>query len=179
MAVNKPVGDNARKSAVKKRSQVKTNLGSATAWTKRSKKVSEFMAVKKPAKNAVAGRERQSFREEARTRKVSCRAVITCCNGGCRARPLTPFRLDYQRQVDPASIVSTIALSVADAKPLYFRLPPFERTGGFELWTARVSTTFVQSAAALPTLEMSKRHSAGVGSARSISSGCRRTDCSE
>ncbi len=65
------------------------------------------------------------------------------------------FRLDYQRQVDPANIVSTIALSVADAKPLYFRLPPF-KAGGFELWTARVSTTFVQSAAALPTLEMSE-----------------------
>ncbi len=37
MAVNKPVGDNARKGAVKKRSQVKTKLGGATAWTKRSK----------------------------------------------------------------------------------------------------------------------------------------------
>jgi hypothetical protein len=33
MAVNKPVGDNARKGAVKKRSQVKTKLGEATAWT--------------------------------------------------------------------------------------------------------------------------------------------------
>ena len=29
MAVNKPVGDNARKGAVKKRSQVKTKLGGA------------------------------------------------------------------------------------------------------------------------------------------------------
>lgn len=38
MAVNKPVGDNARKGAVKKRSQVKTRLGGATAWTKRSRR---------------------------------------------------------------------------------------------------------------------------------------------
>jgi hypothetical protein len=50
MAVNKPVGDNARKGAVKKRSQVKTKLGGATAWTKRNKKGGKFMAVKKPAK---------------------------------------------------------------------------------------------------------------------------------
>ncbi len=37
MAVNKPVGDKARKGAVKKRTQLKTKLGGATAWTKRSK----------------------------------------------------------------------------------------------------------------------------------------------
>ena len=56
MAVNKPVGDNARKGAVKKRSQVKATLGGATAWTKRSKKSGEFMAVKKPAKKAKAAK---------------------------------------------------------------------------------------------------------------------------
>ena len=49
MAVNKPVGDNARKGAVKKRTQLKTKLGGATAWTKRNKKGGKFMAVKKPA----------------------------------------------------------------------------------------------------------------------------------
>jgi hypothetical protein len=32
MAVNKPTGDNARKGAVKKRSQLKTTFG-ASAWT--------------------------------------------------------------------------------------------------------------------------------------------------
>ena len=32
MAVNKPAGDNARKGAVKKRSQVQTKLGGASAW---------------------------------------------------------------------------------------------------------------------------------------------------
>jgi hypothetical protein len=52
MAVNKPKGDNARKGAVKKRTQLKTELGGATAWTKRSKTSGEFMAVKKPAKKA-------------------------------------------------------------------------------------------------------------------------------
>ncbi|WP_190241743.1 hypothetical protein [Bradyrhizobium algeriense] len=51
MTVNKPVGDNARKGAVKKRSQVKTKLDGATAWTKRSKKSGEFKAVKKLANN--------------------------------------------------------------------------------------------------------------------------------
>ena len=47
MAVNKPVGDNARKGPVKKRSQVKTKLTGATALTKRSNTSGEFMAVKK------------------------------------------------------------------------------------------------------------------------------------
>lgn len=50
MAKNKPVGDNARKGAVKKRSQVKTTIGEAEAWTKRDKTSGEFMAVKKAAK---------------------------------------------------------------------------------------------------------------------------------
>jgi hypothetical protein len=50
LAVNKPVGDNARKGAVKKRSQLKDKLGGVTAWTKRSKTSGEFMAVKKSAK---------------------------------------------------------------------------------------------------------------------------------
>ncbi|MES2196413.1 MAG: hypothetical protein V4517_18485 [Pseudomonadota bacterium] len=56
MAVNKPKGDNARKGAVKKRTQLKTELGGATAWTKRSKTSGEFMAVKKPAKKAKAAK---------------------------------------------------------------------------------------------------------------------------
>jgi hypothetical protein len=54
MAVNKPTGDNARKGAVKKRSQLKTTLAGASAWTKRSKQSGEFMAVKKPAKKKAA-----------------------------------------------------------------------------------------------------------------------------
>ena len=45
MAVNKPTGDNARKGAVRKRSQLKNKL--AGGWTKRSKKSGKFMDVKK------------------------------------------------------------------------------------------------------------------------------------
>jgi hypothetical protein len=64
MAVNKPVGDNARKGAVKKRSQVKTKLGGATAWTKRNKKGGKFMAVKKPAKKKTAAKKFKGVRRE-------------------------------------------------------------------------------------------------------------------
>ena len=50
MAANKPVGDNARKGAVKKRTQLKSKLMGKSAWTKRDKTSGEFMAVKKPPK---------------------------------------------------------------------------------------------------------------------------------
>jgi hypothetical protein len=50
MAVNRPVGDNARKGAVKKRTQRKTAVMGKPAWTKRDKTSGEFMAVKKSAK---------------------------------------------------------------------------------------------------------------------------------
>jgi len=64
MAVNKPTGDNARKGAVKKRTQLKTRLGGATAWTKRSKTSGEFVAVKKPAKKTKAARKFKGVRRE-------------------------------------------------------------------------------------------------------------------
>jgi hypothetical protein len=64
MAVNKPVGDNARKGAVKKRSQLQTKLGGATAWTKRNKKDGEFMAVKRPAKTKAAVAKFKGVRRE-------------------------------------------------------------------------------------------------------------------
>ena len=47
MATNKPAGDNARKGAVKKRTQRKTAVMGKPAWTKRDKTSGEFMAVKK------------------------------------------------------------------------------------------------------------------------------------
>jgi hypothetical protein len=50
MAVNKPTGDNARKGAVKKRTQLKGKLIGKTAWTKRDKTSGEFVAVKKSKK---------------------------------------------------------------------------------------------------------------------------------
>ena len=54
MAANKPVGDNARKGAVKKRTQLKSKLMGKSAWTKRDKTSGEFMAVKKSAKKFKA-----------------------------------------------------------------------------------------------------------------------------
>lgn len=50
MAVNKPVGDNARKGAVRKRTQLKTKMMGKSQWTKRDKKSGEFMDVKKTKK---------------------------------------------------------------------------------------------------------------------------------
>ena len=47
MASNEPVGDNARRGAVKKRTQLKGKLMGKTAWTKRDKTDGKFMAVKK------------------------------------------------------------------------------------------------------------------------------------
>jgi hypothetical protein len=53
MAANKPVGDNARKGAVKKRTQLQTKLQGKKTWTKRDKTTGEFMDQKKaPAKRS-------------------------------------------------------------------------------------------------------------------------------
>lgn len=64
MAVNKPTGDNARKGAVKKRSQTKTTLGGASAWTKRSRASGEFMALKRPGKKKKAAKKFKGVRVE-------------------------------------------------------------------------------------------------------------------
>jgi hypothetical protein len=48
MAVNRPTGDNARKGAVKKRTQLKNPLTETS--TKHNKAGGQFMAVKKNAK---------------------------------------------------------------------------------------------------------------------------------
>jgi hypothetical protein len=50
MAVNRPVGDNARKGAVRKRTQREGKLMGKTAWTKRSKTSGRFLDVKKSPK---------------------------------------------------------------------------------------------------------------------------------
>jgi hypothetical protein len=55
MAVNKPVGDNARNGAVRKRTQRKNALMGKTAWTKRSKESGRFMDVKKGKKKFKGG----------------------------------------------------------------------------------------------------------------------------
>jgi hypothetical protein len=64
MAVNKPVGDNARKGAIKKRTQLKTTLGGASAWTKRNKTSGEFMALRRPAKKKTAAKKFKGVRRE-------------------------------------------------------------------------------------------------------------------
>jgi hypothetical protein len=46
MAVDKPVGDNARKGAVRKRSQLPTKMAGEEHWTKRSRTSGRFVDVK-------------------------------------------------------------------------------------------------------------------------------------
>lgn len=74
MAVNKPIGDNARKGAVKRRSQTKTTIGGATGYTKRDRTSGEFMAVKKPAKSKKAAKKFKGVRVEKKTAKKKRRA---------------------------------------------------------------------------------------------------------
>ena len=69
MAVNKPAGDNARKGAVKKRSQVKTRLGGASAWTKRSKSSGKLMALKKPVAKKTSAKKFRGVRAEKKVSK--------------------------------------------------------------------------------------------------------------
>ncbi len=60
MAVNKPTGDDARKGAVRKRSQLKTKIEGETHWTKRSKATGQFMDQKKsPAAKKFKGVRRE------------------------------------------------------------------------------------------------------------------------
>jgi len=58
MASNKPVGDNARKGAVRKRSQLKTKVMGEAHWTKRSRATGRFMDQKKQGKFKGVRRER-------------------------------------------------------------------------------------------------------------------------
>jgi hypothetical protein len=69
MAVNKPTGDNARKGAVKKRSQTKTTLGGASAWTKRDRNSGEFMALKRPGKKKSTAKKFEGVRVERAARR--------------------------------------------------------------------------------------------------------------
>ena len=74
MAINKPTGDDARKGAVRKRSQLKNEL--AGGWTKRSKK--KFMDVNKFRRNSKVSAGRQ----------VSRASQAACVCGRIRANPL-------------------------------------------------------------------------------------------
>lgn len=56
MAVNKPTGDNARRGAVRKRTQLQTKTTGKKTWTKRDKTTGEFLDQKKaPAKKKFKG----------------------------------------------------------------------------------------------------------------------------
>jgi hypothetical protein len=67
MAVNKPTGDNARKGAVKKRSQTKTTLGGASAWAKRDKK---GVRVERAAAKARTAKKTSSAKRKSKTRRT-------------------------------------------------------------------------------------------------------------
>ena len=83
MAVNKPTGDNARKGAVKKRSQTRSTIGGASAWTKRDRTSGEFMAVKRPGKKkktakrfkGVRAEKKRSARKRGTSRKTAKKKV--------------------------------------------------------------------------------------------------------
>jgi hypothetical protein len=60
MATNKPTGDNARKGAVRKRTQLRTKTMGESTWTKRNKSTGKFMDQKKaPAKKKFKGVRRE------------------------------------------------------------------------------------------------------------------------
>jgi hypothetical protein len=60
MATNKPTGDNARKGAVRKRTQLRTKTMGESTWTKRDKTSGKFMDQKKaPAKKKYKGVRRE------------------------------------------------------------------------------------------------------------------------
>jgi hypothetical protein len=60
MAVNKPPGDNARKGAVRKRTQLKTKMMGEAHWTKRDKTSGQFLDQKtSPAAKPFKGVRRE------------------------------------------------------------------------------------------------------------------------
>jgi hypothetical protein len=60
MATNKPTGDNTRKGAVRKRTQIRTKTMGESTWTKRDKSTGKFVDQKKaPAKKKFKGVRRE------------------------------------------------------------------------------------------------------------------------
>jgi hypothetical protein len=60
MAVNKPIGDNARKGAVRKRSQLEGKVMGEDRWTKRSRETGRFMDQKADEKKFKGVRRERS-----------------------------------------------------------------------------------------------------------------------
>jgi hypothetical protein len=60
MATNKPAGDNARKGALRKRTQMRSKVMGEKTWTKRDKSTGKFIDQKKaPAKTKFKGVHRE------------------------------------------------------------------------------------------------------------------------
>ena len=73
MATNKPTGDNARKGAVRKRTQLRTKVMGESTWTMSDKKMGKFMDQKKaPAKKKFKG-----VRRDKKARSI--RPATRCC----------------------------------------------------------------------------------------------------
>jgi hypothetical protein len=89
MAVNKPTGDNSRKGAVKKRTQLKNPLTKTS--TKRNKKGGQFMAVKKSAKKFKV----YGARNNAARLSHGGYLRLRCLSDGVPRRPLHPARLTW------------------------------------------------------------------------------------
>lgn len=82
MAVNKPIGDNARKGAVKKRSQRVTKIHGEETWAKRSRETGRFLDQKKaPAESRT--------RACAKKNKPSHNVQRTSFKGLCKGRRRT------------------------------------------------------------------------------------------
>jgi hypothetical protein len=60
MATNKPYGDNARKGAVRKRSQRKTKVMGEDHWTKRGRKSGRFLSQKPAGAKKYKGVRREA-----------------------------------------------------------------------------------------------------------------------
>jgi hypothetical protein len=58
MATNKPIGDNARRGAVRKRTQLRSRTMSESTWTKRDKNTGRFQK-KAPANKKFKGVRRE------------------------------------------------------------------------------------------------------------------------
>ncbi len=76
MATNKPTGDNARKGAVRRRSQTKTTMGGATTWTKRDTASGEFLAVKKAPKKTATAKKLAPKKAAAATKKSAKKTTV-------------------------------------------------------------------------------------------------------
>ena len=70
MATNKPVGDNARKGAVRKRSQLKTAIEGEEHRTKRSKDSGRFMDQRKDPETSHS----RACAKNVAHRKANCQA---------------------------------------------------------------------------------------------------------